>query len=72
MDYSHTIKNEKIWNNILKSGIKKDCTRNLKLANGDCIQWQMFEDCYHWDKQDVIQIHKSLTNMHFYTIKNAE
>ncbi|KAK3107457.1 hypothetical protein FSP39_015012 [Pinctada imbricata] len=64
MDYSHVIK--KLRNNILKSGIKKGCTRNVTLVTGENIQWQMFCDAYHWDKQNALQIHRRLTNEHLY------
>jgi hypothetical protein len=64
MDYSHVMK--KVRNNILKSGIKKTSTRNLQLPNDDIIQWQMWTDCYHWDQQNGLQIHRRLTNEHIF------
>lgn len=64
MDYSHCMK--KIRNNLLKSGIQKGCTRHLTLPNNDIIQWQMWVDCYHWDQQNALQIHRHLTNEHIF------
>ena len=64
MDYSHMMK--KIRNNILKSGIKKESTRNLMLPNDDIIQWQMWIDCYQWDQHNALQIHRRLTNEHIF------
>lgn len=70
MDYSHVVK--KIRNNILASGINKGCTRNLKLVSGDPIQWQMFQDCYTWDKKNALQIHKRLTNENVYPSQQSK
>ena len=64
MDYSHVIK--KIRNNIIKSGISKHCTRNLILDSGRTVQWQMFVDCYQWDKSNALQLHRKLTNEHMF------
>jgi hypothetical protein len=64
MDYSHVIK--KIRNNIIKSGISKHCTRNLILDSGRTVQWQMFVDCYQWDKSNALQLHRKLTNEHIF------
>ena len=62
--YSHFMK--KVRNNILKSVIKKTSTRNLTLPNDDIIQWQMWTDCYQWDQQNGLQIHRRLTNEHIF------
>jgi hypothetical protein len=64
MDYSHVMK--KVRNNIIKSGLKKTSTRNLTLPNDDVIQWQMWTDCYQWDQQNGLQIHRRLTNEHIF------
>ncbi|MES9902010.1 MAG: hypothetical protein ABW168_04915 [Sedimenticola sp.] len=65
MDFSHVMK--KIRNNILKSGIHANCTRLLTiLPSMKTIQWQMFVDCFKWDKSNSFQIHKKLTNEHMY------
>jgi hypothetical protein len=64
MDSKHVIK--KIRNNILKSGNFKTSTRLLTLANGESIQWQMFVDCYKWDKSNGLQLHRKLTNDHMF------
>jgi len=64
MDVSHVLK--KIRNNILKSGITPKCTRNLTLPNGNVIQWQMFIDCFKWDQQNSLQLHRKLTNEHIF------
>jgi hypothetical protein len=50
MDSKHV--NKKIRNNVLKSGDFKTSNRLLTLANGESIQWQMFVDCYKWDKSN--------------------
>lgn len=68
MDYSHVVKI--IRNNILASDIKKECTR--KLASGECIQWQMFQDSYTCDKKNALQIHKRLTNEHLYPSQQSK
>lgn len=70
MDYSHVVK--KTRNNILASCIKKGYTRNLKLVSGELIQWQMFQDCYTWDKKNALQIHKRLTNEHLYPSQQSK
>jgi hypothetical protein len=64
MDYSHVAK--KIRNNVLKSGIKKGCTRLLTLKDGITVQWQMFIDAYEWDKQNSLSIHRKLSHEHIY------
>jgi hypothetical protein len=64
MDCKHVIK--KIRNNVLKSGIFKTSTRLLTLPNSDSVQWQMFTDCYKWDKLNAFQLHRKLTNDHIY------
>ena len=65
MDCKHVTK--KIRNNILKSGITQNSTRLLSLPGSDeTIQWQMFVDCYKWDKTNALQIHRKLTNEHMY------
>lgn len=64
MDISHVIK--KIRNNVIKSGILKTSTRLLTLPNKETIQWQMFIDCFLWDKQNAFQLHKKLTNEHLF------
>jgi hypothetical protein len=48
------------------SGLKKTSTRNLTLPNDDVIQWQMWTDCYQWDQQNGLQIHRPLTNEHIF------
>lgn len=68
-DYSHVMK--KIRNNIWASGIKKGCTRNLKLHSGELIQWQMFQDCYTWDEK-CTSIHRKLTNDHLYPSQQSK
>jgi hypothetical protein len=30
------------------------------------IQWQMFMDCYKWDQQNSLQLHRKLTNEHIF------
>ena len=70
VDPSHTFK--KVRNNIIKSGIKKGCTRLLKLQNGYEIQWQMWIDAYQWDKQNPIQIHRALTNEHLFPSNSSK
>lgn len=30
------------------------------------IQWQMFIDCFHWDQQNGLQLHRKLTNEHLF------
>lgn len=62
MDVSHVIK--KIRNNILSSGTAKGHTRFLTLPSNDIIQWQIFIDCFRWDKGNSFQLHKNLTNEH--------
>lgn len=64
MDFSHVVK--KMRNNIIKSGVQEGCTRNLTLANGDTIQWQMFKDAYNWDLENALAIHRKLTHEHLY------
>jgi hypothetical protein len=64
MDYSHVVK--KIRNNILKSGTKKGCTRNLCLASGENIQWDMFVNCFEWDQNNALQINRYLSHEHIY------
>lgn len=64
MDYSHAIK--KVRNNIIKSGIKKGCTRNLISPTGNAIQWQMWIDCFTWDSSNGVQVHRKLTKEHIY------
>jgi hypothetical protein len=64
MDVSHVIK--KIRNNTIKSGIQKGATRLLTLPSQYTIQWQMFTDCFLWDKQNAFQLHKKLTNEHLF------
>lgn len=64
MDYSHVMK--KVRNNIMKSGIKTECTRNLTLPNGNIIQWQMWVDCSKWDESNGLQVHRKLTKEHIY------
>ena len=70
MDYSHVMKKNR--NNILASGIKMGCTRNLKLHSGEQIQWQMLQDCYTWDKKNALQIHRKLTNDHLYPSQQSK
>ncbi|KAL3871859.1 hypothetical protein ACJMK2_039831 [Sinanodonta woodiana] len=57
---------QKIRNNIMKSGIKKVCTRNLELPDKTNIQWQMWVDAFNWDKISPLQIHRALTQVHVY------
>lgn len=64
MDVSHVLK--KIRNNIIKSGILNKCTRILTLPSGLTIQWQMFIDCFKWDQQNSLQLHRKLTNEHLF------
>lgn len=64
MDFSHVIK--KIRNNILKSGILNSSTRLLTLPSSKTIQWQMFIDCFHWDRSNALQLHRKLTNEHLF------
>lgn len=64
MDVSHVIK--KIRNNVLKSGVQKQSTRLLTLPSSHTVQWQMFIDCFHWDKSNAFQLHKKLTNEHLF------
>lgn len=64
MDVSHVLK--KIRNNTMKSGITKKSTRNLTLPSGFTVQWQMFIDCYKWDQQNSLQLHRKLTNDHIF------
>lgn len=64
MDVSHVIK--KIRNNLQKSGITRNCTRLLTLPSSQTVQWQMFVDCYQWDKRNALQLHQRLTNEHFF------
>jgi hypothetical protein len=64
MDISHGIK--KIRNNVIKSGIQKESTRLLTLPDENTIQWQMFIDCFIWDKNNAVQLHKKLSNEHLF------
>jgi hypothetical protein len=64
MDPSHVIK--KIRNNLLKSGNSKNHTRLLTLPSSRTVQWQMFIDCYTWDKTNALKLHRKLTNEHFF------
>ena len=64
MDYSHVAK--KIRNNIMKSGTRKGCTRQLCFANGDKVLWEMFIHCYEWDQQNALQVNRFLTHEHIY------
>lgn len=64
MDVSHVIK--KIRNNTLKSGIQKGSTRLLTLPSSCTVQWQMFIDCFLWDRTNAVQLHKKLTNEHLF------
>ena len=70
MDPSHTFK--KVRNNIIKSGIKKGCTRLLKLQSGHEVHWQMWIDAYQWDKQNPIQTHRALTNEHLFPSNSSK
>lgn len=70
MDPSHCFK--KIRNNIIKSGIKKGCTRLLRLSSGEEIHWDMWVNAYKWDRTNVIQIHKSLTNEHIFPSNSSK
>lgn len=53
-------------------GIKKGCTRNLKLVSGEPIQWQMFQDSYTWEKKNALHIHNRLTNEHLYPSQQSK
>lgn len=69
MDYSHSAK--KIRNNIIKSGIKEHSTRLLTLPRTDSseayeIQWQMWIDCFRWDQNNGLSLHRKLTTEHFF------
>lgn len=64
MDVSHVLK--KIRNNVIKSGISAKCTRLLTLPNDLTVQWQMFIDCYRWDQQNSLQLHRKLSNEHLF------
>jgi hypothetical protein len=67
MDISHVIK--KIRNNILSSGIEGNSvkyTRLLTLPSSYTVQWKMFCDCFNWDKQNCLQLHRKLTNEHIH------
>ena len=64
MDPSHSFK--KIRNKIMKSGIRKESTRLLKVPSGREVQWKMWIDAYLWDKQNPIQIHRKLSNDHIF------
>ncbi|WAR24552.1 hypothetical protein MAR_038221 [Mya arenaria] len=64
MDPSYTFKTIRIY--ILKSGIGEKCTRLLTLPSELSIQWQLFIDCYKWDKSNALQMHRKLTNEYLY------
>ena len=64
IDFSHVIK--KIKNNVLKSGIHEKSTRNLVLPSGNLVQWEMFVNCYKWDKSNAFQLHRKLTKEHIF------
>ena len=64
MDVSHVLK--KIRNNVIKSGISAKCTRLLTLPNDLTVQWHMFIDCYRWDQQNSLQLHRKLSNEHLF------
>jgi hypothetical protein len=64
MDVSHVLK--KIRNNMLKSGILKSSTRLLKFTSHKTVQWQMFIDCFQWDRSNALQLHQKLTNEHLF------
>lgn len=64
MDISHVLK--KIRNNIIKSGHGPKCTRLLTLPDKTTIQWQMFIDCFKWDQENALQLHRKLSNDHFF------
>lgn len=70
MDPSHCFK--KIRNNILKSGIKKGCTRILTLSSGEEIHWDMWMNAFRWDQTNPIQIHKRLTNEHMFPSQSSK
>ena len=70
MDFSHVVK--KIRNNISKSGCQEKATRNLVLDSGNLVQWQMFIDCYHWDKNNKFQLHNRLTNEHVFLTNQSK
>lgn len=50
----------------MKSGVSQKSTRILTLQNSHTIQWQMFVDCFKWDQQNSLQLHRKLTNDHIY------
>ena len=64
MDISHVVK--KIRNNLLKSGVNKSCTRLITLPSKKTVQWQMFVDCFQWDRSNALQLHRKLTNEHLF------